>query len=81
MIRQRTFSPGDDAHDGPDPSTSTFIDSIRTNAMDSLSAAAREYGIELKDFAVLDRRFKGDTAKAMDLMTTRSLQAQVDVRY
>lgn len=42
MIKQRTFSPGDDASDGPDDKSSAFLDALRTRAMDELHESARE---------------------------------------
>ena len=44
--------------DGTDPS-SAFLDALRTRAMDEMHEAALEYGIVLKDLAVIDRQFKG----------------------
>lgn len=35
-------------------------------------------GIVLKDLAVIDRQFKGEIANAMDKLTARALQAQVE---
>lgn len=46
--------------DGTDPS-SAFLDALRTRAMDDLHEAALEYGIVLKDLAVIDRQFKGES--------------------
>jgi len=46
--------------------------------MDDLFEAAKEYGIILKDLAVIDRQFKGDIARTMDQLTARALQAQVE---
>ncbi|KAJ7752097.1 hypothetical protein B0H16DRAFT_1547425 [Mycena metata] len=63
--------------DGIDPS-SQFLDSLRTQAMDELHDAALEYGIVLKDLAVIDRHFKGEIANTMDKLTTRALHAQVE---
>ncbi|ORY52173.1 hypothetical protein BCR35DRAFT_19376 [Leucosporidium creatinivorum] len=80
LLRQRGFATGDDARDGPEPdSTPTaFLDAVRTQALDELHEAAKEYGIMLKEVAVLDRNFKGQIAQTMDTLTTRSLQAQVE---
>ncbi|KAF8969857.1 hypothetical protein BDZ97DRAFT_2055545 [Flammula alnicola] len=50
----------------------------RTRAMDDMHEAALEYGIILKDLAVIDRQFKGEIAATMDKLTTRALQAQVE---
>lgn len=46
--------------DGTDAS-SPFLDALRTRAMDDLHEAALEYGIVLKDLAVIDRQFKGES--------------------
>jgi hypothetical protein len=35
------------------------LDALRTRAMDEMHEAALEYGIVLKDLAVIDRQFKG----------------------
>ncbi|KAG2114650.1 uncharacterized protein F5147DRAFT_677566 [Suillus discolor] len=76
MVKQRSLGP-DNLEDGSDPS-SAFIDALRTRAMDEMHEAALEYGIVLKDLAVIDREFKGDIALTMDKLTTRALQAQVE---
>ncbi|KAJ7470520.1 hypothetical protein FB451DRAFT_1253977 [Mycena latifolia] len=76
MVKQRTLGPNN-LEDGNDPS-SQFLDSLRTQAMDEMHDAALEYGIVLKDLAVIDRQFKGDIASTMDKLTTRALQAQVE---
>ncbi|KAJ7349461.1 hypothetical protein DFH08DRAFT_865461 [Mycena albidolilacea] len=76
MVKQRTLGPGN-IEDGNDPS-SQFLDSLRTQAMDEMHEAALEYGIVLKDLAVIDRQFKGDIATTMDKLTTRALHAQVE---
>ncbi|THH30602.1 hypothetical protein EUX98_g3575 [Antrodiella citrinella] len=76
MVKQRTLGP-DNMEDGTETS-SAFLDALRTRAMDDLLMAALEYGIDLKDLAVIDRKFKGDIAAAMDQLTTRGLQAQVE---
>ncbi|KAJ7581032.1 hypothetical protein C8J56DRAFT_794208 [Mycena floridula] len=75
MVKQRTISP--DMDDGSDPS-SAFLDALRTRAMDEMHVAAMEYGIVLRDLAVIDRQFKGEIAATMDKLTTRALQAQVE---
>ncbi|KAG8805812.1 hypothetical protein FRC18_006478, partial [Serendipita sp. 400] len=76
MIKSRQIGPDmtDDHADG----NSAFLDALRTRAMDDLIEASIEYGIILKDLAVIDRQFKGDIAAAMDKLTTRALQAQVE---
>ncbi|CCM02166.1 uncharacterized protein FIBRA_04244 [Fibroporia radiculosa] len=76
MVKQRSIGP-DNLEDGTDPN-SAFLDALRTRAMDDLIVAALEYGIVLKDLAVIDRQFKGDIATTMDKLTTRALQAQVE---
>jgi hypothetical protein len=75
LLRQRGFATGDDARDGPDPdSTPTaFLDAVRTQAMDELHEAAKEYGIVLKEVAVLDRNFKGQIAQTSELAFFASL--------
>ncbi|VDB96139.1 unnamed protein product [Peniophora sp. CBMAI 1063] len=78
MVKQRSMAPEmEDQAERDDPS-SQFLDSLRTRAMDDLHAAALEYGIVLKDLAVIDRQFKGDIAATMEKLTTRALQAQVE---
>ncbi|TFK26379.1 band 7 domain-containing protein [Coprinopsis marcescibilis] len=76
MVKQRSLGP-DNMDDGSDPS-SAFLDALRTRAMDEMHEAALEYGIVLKDLAVIDRQFKGEIAATMDRLTTRALQAQVE---
>ena len=57
MVKQRSL--GGDAIEEYE-SSSQFLDALRTHAMDDLHAAALEYGITLKDLAVIDRQFKGE---------------------
>ncbi|EUC57798.1 band 7 domain protein [Rhizoctonia solani AG-3 Rhs1AP] len=76
MVKQRTV--GSDHMEDPSDPSSPFLDALRTQAMDDLHVAALEYGILLKDLAVIDRQFKGDIASTMDKLTTRALQAQVE---
>ncbi|OCH86450.1 band 7 domain-containing protein [Obba rivulosa] len=76
MVKQRSLGP-DNVDDGTD-AFSPFLDALRTRAMDDLQNAALEYGIVLKDLAVIDRQFKGEIALTMDKLTTRALQAQVE---
>jgi hypothetical protein len=76
MVKQRSLGP-DNMDDVNDPS-SAFLDALRTRAMDDMHDAALEYGILLKDLAVIDRQFKGEIASTMDKLTTRALQAQVE---
>ncbi|KIY51125.1 hypothetical protein FISHEDRAFT_57226 [Fistulina hepatica ATCC 64428] len=76
MVKQRTLGP--DVMEDPGDSSGAFLDALRARAMDDLHEAALEYGIILKDLAVIDRQFKGDIASTMDKLTTRALQAQVE---
>jgi len=76
MIKQRSI--GGDHVKASDDDSSAFIDALRTQAMDELHQAALEYGIVLKDLAVIDRQFKGDVAHQMEKLTTRALQTQVE---
>lgn len=76
MVKQRSIGP-DNMEDGSDPS-SAFLDALRTRAMDEMHEASLDYGIVLKDLAVIDRQFKGEIASTMDRLTTRGLQAQVE---
>ncbi|KAJ7219050.1 hypothetical protein GGX14DRAFT_434369 [Mycena pura] len=75
MVKQRTLGPTN-LQDG-DASTQ-FLDSLRTQALDEMHEAALEYGIVLKDLAVIDRQFKGEIASTMDKLTTRALHTQVE---
>ncbi|KAI0294021.1 hypothetical protein B0F90DRAFT_1913351 [Multifurca ochricompacta] len=75
MVKQRSIG-GDSIEDSD--GSSQFLDALRTHAMDDLHAAALEYGIILKDLAVIDRQFKGEIASTMDKLTKRALQAQVE---
>ncbi|KAF8192890.1 hypothetical protein K438DRAFT_1906866 [Mycena galopus ATCC 62051] len=76
MVKQRTLGPNN-LDDGTDAS-SQFLDSLRTQAMDEMYEAALEYGIVLKDLAVIDRQFKGDIPTTKDKLITRALHAQVE---
>jgi hypothetical protein len=58
MVKQRSLGGGDGLEE-PE-SSSQFLDALRTHAMDDLHTAALEYGIILKDLAVIDRQFKGN---------------------
>lgn len=79
LVKQRAFATGDQASAGPSPHDNTaFLDALRCRAMDELHEAALEYGIILKEVAVLDRNFKGKIAETIDGLVTRSLQAQVE---
>ncbi|KAF8588595.1 hypothetical protein K439DRAFT_1629599 [Ramaria rubella] len=77
MVKQRSLGGDHLGVDNNDPS-SAFLDALRTQAMDELHQAALEYGIVLKDLAVIDRQFKGDVAHQMEKLTTRALQTQVE---
>jgi regulator of protease activity HflC (stomatin/prohibitin superfamily) len=77
MVKQRSLGP-DNFDEGNNEASAAFLDALRTRAMDDLYEAAKEYGIALKDLAVIDRQFKGDIARTMDNLTTRALQAQVE---
>ncbi|KAH8979551.1 hypothetical protein EDB86DRAFT_2984563, partial [Lactarius hatsudake] len=46
--------------------------------MDDLHAVTLEYGIILKDLAVIDRQFKGEVTSTMDKLTKRALKAHVE---
>jgi hypothetical protein len=61
MIKQRSLVGGDAIEDAE--GSSQFLDALRTHAMDDLHAAALEYGITLKDLAVIDRQFKGESSR------------------
>ena len=92
MVKQRSL--GGDGIEESDSSSSQFLDALRSHAMDDLHAAALEYGITLKDLAVIDRQFKGEIfwnivwqlfdkltgeiASTMDHLTKRALQAQIE---
>jgi hypothetical protein len=60
MVKQRSLA-GDSVEEAE--SSSQFLDALRTHAMDDLHAAALEYGITLKDLAVIDRQFKGESPR------------------
>ena len=57
MIKQRQIGP--DVMEDQTDSNAAFLDALRTRAMDELVEASTEYGILLKDLAVIDRQFKG----------------------
>ena len=61
MIKQRSLVGGDAIEDVE--GSSQFLDALRTHAMDDLHAAALDYGITLKDLAVIDRQFKGESSR------------------
>jgi hypothetical protein len=64
--------------EGEEDVQAAFVDAVRTQATDDLAAVAVEYGILLKDLAIVDRKFKGEIARVMDHLTTRALEAQVE---
>ncbi|GAA6039160.1 hypothetical protein JCM8097_000441 [Rhodosporidiobolus ruineniae] len=76
LIKQRGFDSGEMVENGDN--SAAFLDALRNNAMDDLRAMAAAYGIELRDLAVIDRQFKGETARTLDSLTVRALQAQVE---
>lgn len=76
MARTRNAAP--DLHDGEDDAGAVFVSAVRTQAIDELKVIAREYGIKLEDLAIIDRKFKGEIAAKLDLLTTRALEAQVE---
>nr|GAT61265.1 predicted protein [Mycena chlorophos] len=76
-VKQRTLGPNA-VQEGASDASSQFLDSLRTQAMDEMHEAALEYGIVLKDLAVIDRQFKGEIASTMDKLTTRALNTQVE---
>ncbi|KAF8272432.1 hypothetical protein EI94DRAFT_1718028 [Lactarius quietus] len=75
MVKQRSIG-GDGFADSE--GSSQFVDALRTHAMDDLHTAALEYGIVVRDLAVIDRQFKGEIANTMDTLTKRAMQAQVE---
>ncbi|CAD6889538.1 unnamed protein product [Tilletia controversa] len=77
MVRQRTLStePQSASDGGKDEA---FLDALRTRCMDDLSVAAKGYGIELRDLAVVDRRFLGSVAANIEKLTLRAMEIQVD---
>ena len=71
MVKQRSIG-GDTVEDSVEGS-SQFLDALRTHAMDDLHAAALEYGIILKDLAVIDRQFKGTSIPLVGRTCTDSV--------
>jgi hypothetical protein len=67
MVKQRSI--GGDGLDEAE-SSSQFLDALRTHAMDDLHTAALEYGIILKDLAVIDRQFKGKALLRLSLISS-----------
>jgi hypothetical protein len=66
MVKQRSLG-GDGIEDSE--SSSQFLDALRTHALDDLHTAALEYGIILKDLAVIDRQFKGEALLRLPMIT------------
>jgi hypothetical protein len=81
MVKQRSIG-GDSVEDSVEGS-SQFLDALRTHAMDDLHAAALEYGIILKDLAVIDRQFKGTSIPLCGgkLVLTMSQQVRSRVQW
>ncbi|GAA6013043.1 hypothetical protein JCM10207_006150 [Rhodosporidiobolus poonsookiae] len=77
MVKQRGLE-ATDIVEQQDEQSGAFLDALRNRAMDELHEIAKSYGIELKDLAVIDRQFKGETARTLDSLTVRALQAQVE---
>ena len=71
MAKHRSIG-GDSVEDSVEGS-SQFLDALRTHAMDDLHAAALEYGIILKDLAVIDRQFKGTSIPLVGKTCTDSV--------
>lgn len=79
MARTRTAAPeGNVTIDHEDDVGAVFVSAVRTQATDELKIAASEYGIQLEDLAIIDRKFKGEIAAKLDSLTTRALEAQVE---
>ncbi|GAA5942702.1 hypothetical protein JCM10213_005947 [Rhodosporidiobolus nylandii] len=76
LIKQRGFGADDSTNDPSSGAGGAFLDALRARAMDDLHVIAHEYGINLSDLAVIDRQFKGETARTLDSLTVRALQAQ-----
>ncbi|KAE8221572.1 hypothetical protein CF319_g5091 [Tilletia indica] len=77
MVRQRTLSTEPQAQSEANKDEA-FLDALRTRCMDDLSVAAKGYGIELRDLAVVDRRFLGSVAANIEKLTMRAMEIQVD---
>ena len=75
MVKQRSLGPNN--LDGSEASAA-FLDDLRTRAVNHLCEAVKEYGIDLKDLAVIDHRSKGEIARTMDAFAARALQAQAE---
>jgi hypothetical protein len=56
MVKQRSIG-GNGMEEAE--SSSQFLDALRMHAMNDLHTVALEYGIILKELAVIDRQFKG----------------------
>ncbi|KAK0524542.1 hypothetical protein OC835_005885 [Tilletia horrida] len=74
MAKQRTL--GAEMSTGGEDEA--FLDALRTRCLDDLSVAAKSYGIELRDLAVVDRRFLGSVAANIEKLTMRAMEIQVD---
>jgi len=75
MMKQRLLSL-DNMEDTKDPSP--FLETWETQAVDEMRSRSSDYGIKLKDLAIIDRQFKGEIPSTMDKLITRALQAQVE---
>ena len=58
--------------------TSTLLKDICDEATEKLSKGVVGYGIELKDFAIVDRQFKGEIAATVDKFISRAVRAHVE---
>ncbi|KAI0246093.1 band 7 domain-containing protein [Lactifluus subvellereus] len=76
MVKQRTLG-GDSVEEME--GSSQFLDVLITRTVGDLHTAALEYGITLKDLAVIDRQFEGETVSTMHKLTKRALQTHVEV--
>ena len=54
--------------------TSTLLKDICDEATEKLSKGVVGYGIELKDFAIVDRQFKGEIAATVDKFISRAVR-------
>ncbi|KAG9316074.1 hypothetical protein JVU11DRAFT_3744 [Chiua virens] len=76
MMKQSSLGP-DNVDDGTHPA-SIFRDTLRGRAMDEMHNAASECGIDLMDFAIVNRQFRGDIATKINRLATKALQAQAE---
>jgi hypothetical protein len=65
MIEQRSLVGSNNTEDAE--GSSQILDALRTHAMDDLHAAALECGITLKNLAVIDRQFKGESPRYLPM--------------